>query len=90
MELYIPTIGIDYGVKPVTSDQYEVRINFFDMAGPDEYGEIRNEFYADAQACLLAYDISDACTFVRLRRWVEEMRRHSPTSMVCSRDLPSK
>jgi hypothetical protein len=30
---YIATIGIDYGVKPVSIDGSEVRVNFWDLSG---------------------------------------------------------
>ena len=46
---YIPTIGIDYGVKRVTLDGRDVRVNFFDFSGLDCYLDIRNEFYKDSQ-----------------------------------------
>jgi hypothetical protein len=50
---YIPTIGVDYGVKPVTVGSTPIRINFFDLSGIDAYAEIRNEFYKDTQGVRL-------------------------------------
>lgn len=46
---YVATIGVDYGVKPLKIRGTEVRVNFWDLAGGEEYAEIRNEFYKDAQ-----------------------------------------
>ena len=46
---YVATIGVDYGVKPIKIRGTEVRVNFWDLAGGEEYTEIRNEFYKDAQ-----------------------------------------
>lgn len=46
---YISTIGIDYGVKPVTVNGESVRINFWDLSGHPDFFEIRNEFYKDSQ-----------------------------------------
>ena len=51
MTKHVATIGIDYGVKPVNVGGQMVRVNFWDMAGGEEYYEIRNEFYRDAQVC---------------------------------------
>lgn len=42
---YIATIGVDYGVKPVTVDGIDVRVNFWDLSGHPEFFEVRNEFY---------------------------------------------
>ena len=52
MEKYISTIGVDYGVKPVKILGQSVRINFWDLSGHEEFFEIRNEFYKDAQGVL--------------------------------------
>jgi hypothetical protein len=46
---YVATIGVDYGVKPIKIRGTEIRVNFWDLAGGEEYAEIRNEFYKDAQ-----------------------------------------
>jgi len=46
---YVATIGVDYGVKPIVSGGKEVKVNFWDLAGGEEYADIRNEFYKDAQ-----------------------------------------
>ena len=45
---YIPTLGVDYGVKPVAVEGHDVRVNFFDLSGLDCYLDIRNEFYKDS------------------------------------------
>ena len=42
---YIQTIGIDYGVRALKLKQKQVKINFWDVGGSDDYFEIRNEFY---------------------------------------------
>ena len=50
---YVTTIGIDYGVKPVQVQGHgAVRVNFWDVAGGEEYFDIRNEFYRDVQAAV--------------------------------------
>ncbi|KAI8813925.1 hypothetical protein BJ742DRAFT_663867, partial [Cladochytrium replicatum] len=46
---YIPTIGIDYGVKGVAIGDSEctlwIEVDYWDVAGDPIYYEIRNEFY---------------------------------------------
>jgi hypothetical protein len=50
VDKYVPTIGIDFGGKPVAvAGCGQVRVNFWDMAGGSEYYAVRSEFYADAQ-----------------------------------------
>ena len=46
---YVSTIGVDYGVKPVTVRGQTVKVNFWDLSGHPEFLHVRNEFYRDAQ-----------------------------------------
>lgn len=69
---YVQTIGVDYGVKPVTVDGSEVRVNFWDLSGATEFFEIRNEFYKDAQGGILVFDVSMKESFESLDSWLAE------------------
>mmetsp|Transcript_4296 Transcript_4296/g.4298 ORF Transcript_4296/g.4298 Transcript_4296/m.4298 type:complete len:199 (-) Transcript_4296:35-631(-) len=69
---YIATIGVDYGVKPVDIDGMNIRVNFWDLSGHQEFFEIRNEFYKDAQGILLVYDVSIRESFESLDNWIAE------------------
>lgn len=55
---YISTIGIDYGVKPVSVNGESVRINFWDLSGHPDFFEIRNEFYKDSQGVRAAVSMT--------------------------------
>lgn len=59
---YLPTIGVDYGVRPVDLGGVPVRVNFFDLSGHESYLEVRREFYADTQALIVVFDYSDAAS----------------------------
>lgn len=69
---YIATIGVDYGVKPVQLDGVDIRVNFWDLSGHSEFFDIRNEFYKDAQGCLLVYDVSARESFEECDVWIAE------------------
>eukprot|EP00882_Tetradesmus_deserticola_P023489 GHRQ01025558.1.p1 GENE.GHRQ01025558.1~~GHRQ01025558.1.p1 ORF type:complete len:248 (+),score=55.45 GHRQ01025558.1:731-1474(+) len=80
---YIPTIGADYGVKPVHFAEHEVRVNLWDLAGPATYLEVRNEFYKDTQGALLVYDATSRPSFEALGGWLQEAQRFgAPHNMV--------
>mmetsp|Transcript_25971 Transcript_25971/g.76968 ORF Transcript_25971/g.76968 Transcript_25971/m.76968 type:complete len:206 (-) Transcript_25971:497-1114(-) len=81
VQKYIPTIGVDYGVKPVKMGEYEVRVNLWDLAGAADYLEVRNEFYKDAQGCVLVYDVTNRASFEALGRWLDEARQHGADNM---------
>lgn len=101
---YITTIGVDYGVKPTQILGQNVKINFFDTSGGDEYRDIRVEFYSDASGVLLMYDVTNRRSFTHLDTWIEEANRYncqlskthstgdSPFVILCANktDLPKR
>jgi len=48
---YIPTIGVDYGVKVVDIKPLKTQaaVHFFDLSGCEDMKNIRQDFYKDAQ-----------------------------------------
>eukprot|EP00306_Pavlova_sp_CCMP459_P008145 CAMPEP_0185158006 /NCGR_PEP_ID=MMETSP1139-20130426/2143_1 /TAXON_ID=298111 /ORGANISM="Pavlova sp., Strain CCMP459" /LENGTH=235 /DNA_ID=CAMNT_0027723121 /DNA_START=106 /DNA_END=816 /DNA_ORIENTATION=- len=72
---YVATIGVDYGVKPLKVRGKEVRVNFWDLAGGEEYTDIRNEFYKDAQGVLLVFDVNQRKSFDMVELWVNEAEK---------------
>lgn len=71
---YIPTIGVDYGVKTMTIQGRKVAVNFFDLSGLNEYSEIRQDFYKDSQGVIMAFDVRDKETFRNLAKWEREAK----------------
>lgn len=77
VQRYISTIGVDFGVKPVTIFDYQVKVNFWDLSGHPEFFEVRNEFYKDTQGALLVYDVSSRKSFQALDMWLKEAAKFS-------------
>lgn len=78
---YAPTIGVDYGVKEVVlpasatrSAAETVALDFWDLSGHPDFYEVRNEFYRQAQAVLLVYDVQSRRSFDACGAWLEELR----------------
>ncbi|EER01516.1 RAB, putative [Perkinsus marinus ATCC 50983] len=74
---YISTIGIDYGTKTIKysgeGKSHIMKINLFDMAGHDEFRDIRIEFYDNTQSGLLVYDVTSMASFRALDGWLNEL-----------------
>lgn len=84
MPLYIPTVGVDYGVKKVEVGDQTVHLYFFDLAGGPEYTAIRESFYHNAHAAVLMYDSSRPESFSNLANWLTEATRNKGQIGVCS------
>jgi len=79
---HVSTIGVDFGVKPVPMQGQTVRVNFWDLAGGEEYFEIRNEFYKDAQGAIVVFDVGDRQSFESMERWLKEANDHGAKDLV--------
>ena len=75
VQKYIATIGVDYGVKPVTIAGKQVRVNFWDLSGREEFFDVRNEFYKDTQGALLVFDVANRESFESLGSWLAEAKK---------------
>mmetsp|Transcript_7563 Transcript_7563/g.18096 ORF Transcript_7563/g.18096 Transcript_7563/m.18096 type:complete len:196 (-) Transcript_7563:314-901(-) len=90
---YISTIGVDYGVKPHTVDGNTLKMNFWDLSGQPEFFDVRNEFYKDAQGCVLVFDVTDQSSFDALDGWVQEAKKYGLKSapvVVCANKVDLK
>mmetsp|Transcript_14286 Transcript_14286/g.42604 ORF Transcript_14286/g.42604 Transcript_14286/m.42604 type:complete len:392 (+) Transcript_14286:66-1241(+) len=76
VQKYITTIGIDYGVKPVRLNGHDLKVNFFDTSGGDEFQEIRVEFYEKSNAVMLVYDVTNRKSFAELDFWIDEAKKY--------------
>ncbi|KAF7255242.1 hypothetical protein EG68_08081 [Paragonimus skrjabini miyazakii] len=70
---YLPTIGIDFGVMKTTTQNQNVKLNIFDMAGDAVFFDVRNEFYEDSTGAILVFDVTKYFTFESLDFWIKEV-----------------
>jgi DnaJ family protein C protein 27 len=76
---YISTIGIDYGVKEVSLLGRPLKVNFFDLAGADDFADIRKQFYENTCGGVLVFDVTSTASFKELRSWIQEARSSGVT-----------
>ena len=74
---YLPTVGIDYGVRVVDICGTKVRINFFDASGAMEFTAIRTEFYEDTHALIYVIDSSQDGQLQECLTFVNEARKYN-------------
>lgn len=65
-----PTLGVDFGLKNVTVDGTELRLQLWDIAGQDRVNKkLSRVYYRDAFGVILLYDISRHSTFETVEKW---------------------
>ena len=58
----------------VTPIEIDVKLDIWDTAGAERYHSIAPLYYRNARAAVVVYDISDAQTFERAKKWVSNLR----------------
>ena len=60
--------------ESVTPIEIDVKLDIWDTAGAERYHSIAPLYYRNARAAVVVYDISDAQTFERAKKWVSNLR----------------
>merc|ERR1719230_750647 len=53
-------------------------IDFWDTAGQEQFDRLHASYYFQANACVLAFDVTRKITYKNLEQWFSEVRSHCP------------
>lgn len=56
----------------------EYKIDFWDTAGQEQFNKLHASYYFQANACIIAFDITRKVTYKNLDMWYKEMRHYCP------------
>ncbi|CEF71143.1 Ras-related protein Rab-10 [Strongyloides ratti] len=79
---FISTVGIDYRTKYVELNKYKIKLQIWDTAGQERFRSITNQYYRDADALLLVYDITVRSTFENIRNWLSQIEEFAKDGCV--------
>ncbi|KAF8025559.1 hypothetical protein BT93_F2409 [Corymbia citriodora subsp. variegata] len=77
-----PTIGAAFFTQILSLAEATVKFDIWDTAGQERYHSLAPMYYRGAAAAVVVYDISSVDTFVRAKKWVEELQRQGNTNLV--------
>ncbi|KAF4377958.1 hypothetical protein G4B88_004565 [Cannabis sativa] len=77
-----PTIGAAFFTQILSLTEATVKFDIWNTAGQERYHSLAPMYYRGAAAAIVVYDISTKDTFVRAKKWVEELQRQGNLSMV--------
>lgn len=73
------TIGVDFKYcNPVKSNTH-YKLKVWDVAGQERFKNIRQPYYAKKDVFLVCFDLTDECSFNRLRHWLTEITANATT-----------
>ncbi|RDX66040.1 Ras-related protein RHN1, partial [Mucuna pruriens] len=71
-----PTIGAAFYTQILSLSEATVKFDIWDTAGQERYHSLAPMYYRGAAAAIVVYDISSVDTFIRAKKWVQELQRH--------------
>lgn len=89
------TIGAAFFSQTVAVNETTVKFEIWDTAGQERYHSLAPMYYRGAAAAIIVYDITNNDSFVRAKKWVQELQRQGNANLVMAlagnkSDLASK
>jgi small GTP-binding protein len=70
---YLATIGTDIHLKMVQVDDTAVKLVIWDIAGQDNFAQLRRAYYQNASGAFFVFDTSRPETIARIDEWLKAL-----------------
>ncbi|KAJ3448590.1 ras and ef-hand domain-containing protein [Anaeramoeba flamelloides] len=81
-ESYISTIGVDFKVRTVETNNKPIKLQIWDTAGQERFRTITRNYYKGAQGILMVYDVTNMQSFENVKNWSKEVENYSDLNLV--------
>jgi len=71
----VSTLQASYLDKQISEGAVAAQLSIWDTAGQERFHALGPIYYRDADGALLVYDITDADSFIKVQKWVKELRK---------------
>ncbi|KAJ3414532.1 Ras- protein Rab-26 [Chytridiales sp. JEL 0842] len=78
---YFQTFGADLMVK-TTTDSKKYSLQIWCCGGHERYRALLDQFYSNAHAALLCFDMLNPASFAELGFWYNEIKRSAPSALI--------
>ncbi|WOL15371.1 ras-related protein RABF2b-like [Canna indica] len=83
VEFQESTIGAAFFSQTLSVNDESVKFEIWDTAGQERYHSLAPMYYRGAAAAVIVYDMTNAATFARAKKWVQELQAQgSPNTIV--------
>ncbi|XP_029957674.1 ras-related protein Rab-38b [Salarias fasciatus] len=70
---YRATIGVDFALKVLNWDSETVRLQLWDIAGQERFGNMTRVYYREAMGAFIVFDVTRPTTFEAVVKWKEDL-----------------
>ena len=68
------TIGVEFALKYITIDNFQLKVQIWDTAGMERYRSITNAYYKGAKGVIVVYDICRQKSFENVDKWIDDFK----------------
>ncbi|KAI4905619.1 hypothetical protein NFI96_022336 [Prochilodus magdalenae] len=70
---YRATIGVDFALKVLNLEQETIRLQLWDIAGQERFGNMTRVYYREAMGAFIVFDVTRPSTFEAVTKWKEDL-----------------
>ncbi|KAF4082051.1 hypothetical protein AMELA_G00147290 [Ameiurus melas] len=70
---YRATIGVDFALKVLNWNSETVRLQLWDIAGQERFGNMTRVYYREAIGAFIVFDVTRPTTFEAVAKWKEDL-----------------
>nr|XP_055064760.1 ras-related protein Rab-38b [Misgurnus anguillicaudatus] len=70
---YRATIGVDFALKVLNWDSETIRLQLWDIAGQERFGNMTRVYYREAMGAIVVFDVNKLATFEAVSKWKEDL-----------------
>ncbi|KAL5572676.1 hypothetical protein UlMin_022273 [Ulmus minor] len=82
LEYQESTIGAAFFTQVLSLNEVTIKFDIWDTAGQERYHSLAPMYYRGAAAAVVVYDITSMESFVRAKKWVQELQRQGNPNLV--------
>ena len=75
-ESHLATIGVEYKVKELTTDDYNITLQIWDTAGQERFRSITKSFFRNTNGIIFVYDVTCRKSFHSVKDWIKDSELH--------------
>lgn len=89
---YIATLGVEVSPMTFITNKGPITISFWDCAGQEKYGGLRDGYYIQASAAIVMYDVGSKITYRNIPNWMMNLNKQNIPSIIVGNkiDIPNK
>jgi Ras-related protein Rab-1A len=75
-ESHLATIGVEYKVKEIVTDKFNISLQIWDTAGQERFRSITKSFFRNTNGIIFVYDITCRKSFQSVKEWIKDSELH--------------